>query len=761
MCLLVAAYVLHEFSFETCHSKSDRIHRVSMDYHPTDEFFVGDLANAAAPFGPALAEVCPAVEAIARFHRPHTGVKLQFEDQVSGETSVYIVEPDFLNVFDVAVLQGNPSVDLAVPGTIFLTETLAHRLFGDADPVGRLLRADNTYDVRVAGVLAEFPSNTKINCEALMSYATLETAGFDLSAWNDFWSDYLFVLLRPGADPKQVEGMFAGVVSSHLAVEEAAAYTYKMQTLRDIHLSPASSNELQPQGDMTLILLFGSIALISLVIACINFINLTTARAAHRVKDLSIRKITGASRGQLISQLLTESLLVTMAAAALALVAFEACHPMLNHFVNRRFDVSLVEQPSTLLVALMLIVLVSLATGLYPALYLSRFRPLRFLKTGGKFGSTRSYTRRALVVFQFGVAIVLIAVSTVVFNQMQYSYTWDKGFDSDNLVTMLVERQNRERMEPLKTALQQAPGVSGVTAVDWLPGLPLVSINKYSLSGHTDAEPAQLRTFRTDADGASVLGLRLAAGRLLDYRDAAEGQRNVVVDQQAVAALGLDEPLGATLEMDEARYTIVGVLDGFHGTPTHRSEWPAVFHFDEKGLRYVVARIAPGSSRQTLPRIEAVWKSQIPEQHFEPQFLDDVIRAHYADFERLGTLLWLFSAIAIMIAGLGIGGLASYAAERRRKEIGVRRVVGASVLSIVRLLGREFIALVAVSAVLAGPLAWYLADRWLQQFVHRVAINPVWIVLAGLGALTIAVASSAWQAVRAARANPVETLRYE
>jgi len=761
VCLLVAAYIVHEFSFETCHSKRDRIYRLQIDLD-TENMGTMELAGAAPPMGPALREACPDVEAIARFRRMN-GVTMIAGTTVRKDKEILVVEPDFFQVFDIEVLRGNPGVDLASPSTIYLTERLAHGLFGRADPIGQtVLVGERRIELRVAGVLKDFPSNTSMNCDALASYSSLEAFGRDVNSWSAIWQDFLYVLLRPGAEAASLEAVIPSVVSQHLNEEQRSEQSYVIQPLKDIFFNPRPANELDPVGDPTEILLFCAIALVTLVIACVNFINHTTARTAHRIKELSLRKVVGASRRQIIRQLLVESIMIATVSTFVAIAAFEVSEPVIGMFIGRDLDVGLLEQPQMLAAVVGLALLVGLAAGLYPALFLSRIRPLQFLNIGAGFASRKSLTRRVLVVFQFTAAVVLAAVALVVFRQMQFSRSWDKGFDDRNIMVLEIEGdQAVGSAGPLRDALMREPGVLAAAACDMVPGLRHSRVSFFRPTERPESDPVLIRMFRVDQYLASTLGLGLEEGRYLGIEDENPDGRNIVLEQRVVKELGLEQPLGARLVSEDEEYTVVGVLKDIHAVPTYAQGWPIMMHARNDSYRHVLLKLDSTTPAATTDRIKDVWTRILPAQPFEYSYLDDLINAQYGDYEKFGGLLGVFSAVAIFIACLGIFNLASYATERRRREIGIRKVVGATIGSIVRLLSNEFVVLVTVANLVAWPIAWYLAGKWLDKFVHHIDVEPVLFLVAGLLALAVALLSVSFQALRAARANPAEALRCE
>jgi putative ABC transport system permease protein len=760
VCLLVTAYIVHELSFEDCHSKRDRIYRVQLDLS-TETMGTMGLAGAAPPLGPALRETCPEVEAIARF-RQYSSVKMASSTVARKEQRVLAVEPEFLDVFDVKSLRGEPKIDLATPFNVYLTPRLATSLFGQADPIGQSVTMEGQVELHVAGILDEFPSNTQLKCDALASYSSLEARGTNMNNWMQVWVDYLYVLLRPGAEVASLEAALPSILTTHLNEEQRSKQHYVTAALGDIYLNPRPANELTPQGSPRNLWLFGAVALVTLAIACVNFVNHTTARATSRVKELSVRKIVGAGRTELIRQLLTESLLVAALASLAAMAAFELSASVLSLFLDRRLDVGLMQQPLMVVAILGLTALVGLTAGAYPAFYMSRTRPLQFLKGGSGVVSQKSRTRRALVIFQFATAIILTAVATVVLSQIRYSRTWDKGFDDHDVLVM--EFEDEEALKSailLKNELAAQPGVLAVSACNFLPGTQNMSISFFRPSDHSEAEPEGIRTFRVDPDFASTLGLSLADGRNLTAEDAASDGRNVVLDQQAVEALGLKHPVGTMLTSEDGEVDVVGVLKDFHAVPTFSQDWPTMMHIEDEPLPFLLVKLRPEDAAATVGRIKGIWEKSVPTQPFEYSYYDQYLARLYGDHEKFGTLLGIFSIIALVIAGLGVFSLASYAAERRRREIGIRKVVGATIASILRLLCSEFVVLVTIAAVIGCPVAWYLSNKWLERFVYHIDLGPGLLLLAGAVSLIVAVLSVSLQSLRAARANPVESLSYE
>jgi putative ABC transport system permease protein len=454
--------------------------------------------------------------------------------------------------------------------------------------------------------------------------------------------------------------------------------------------------------------------------------------------------------------------MIAIVSTFVAIAAFEVSEPVIGMFIGRDLDAGLLEQPQMLAAVVGLALLVGLTAGLYPALYLSRIRPLQFLNVGAGFASRKSLTRRVLVVFQFAAAVVLAAVALVVFRQMQFSRSWDKGFDDRNIMVLEIEdEQTAGLVGPLRDALMREPGVLAATACDLVPGLREIRGSFFRAADRPESDPVLIRMFRVDRYFAATLRLDVVEGRHLGMEDESSEGRNIVLEQRAAKELGLEQPLGARLVTEDDEYTVVGVLKNLEAVPTYATGWPIMMHARNDSYRYVLLKLDSTTSASTTDRITDVWNRTVPTQPFEYTYLNKLINAQYGDYEKFGALLGIFSAIAIFIACLGIFSLASYATERRRREIGIRKVVGATAGSIVRMLSNEFVVLVMVANFVAWPIAWYLAGKWLDKFVHHIDVEPVLFLLAGCLALVVALLSVSFRAFRAARANPVEALRYE
>ncbi len=758
ICQLVAAYLVHELTFENGHTRGDRIYRITTDLeHP--RFGTGEFACAPPPLGPVLVEASSEVEAVARF-RHFDDVRVSAGTTVRREPAAFAVEPEFFEVFDIEVLRGDPSKALAEPSTAFITESLAHALFGRADPINQTIELRDGIEVHVRGILADIPSNTKLNCGLLVSYSTPNLVGEDINDWSQIWYDYAYVLLRPGADPHDVAALFPAIMDQYLSEEQRGNYAYRLQPLHEIYFDPRPANELDPSGDITYMILFSAVAMIIMAIACINFANLTTARMSQRAKELNVRQVVGASRGQLVRQLLVESLLLTALASIVAIVAFEGLNPLLDHFLGRSIDVDIIPLPMMALIVAGLAVGVGLVAGLYPALQLSRMRLLKSIGNSLGPAPSKSYTRRVLVVFQFSVAIALTVLAAVIFRQMEYSRSWDKGMDTHHLAVVSLEGEHMIAQSGLlQNALQRTPGVTGVGRCDMLLGLSSERINFFTSPVDPELDRVIIREVRVDPGTLSLWGLNLVEGRLLTDADGGETNNRIVIDRRAASRLKMDRPVGMTITTDdEESYEIVGVLEEFHAMPTFRRDRPVMFRVREQGLRHVLVRVeSPG----VLAAIQQTWEGMFPDEPFECRFYDDMINDQYGDHDRLGALVGVFSLVAAVIACLGIMSLASYAAERRHREIGIRKVVGATVGSVVRLVGSEFLLLVLVANVVALPVAWYLAGIWLEEFPHSIRLGPGLFLSCGAAALIVALASVVFQALRAARSNPVEALRCE
>ena len=801
-CLLIGLYVQNELSYDRFHPDADRTVRV------VQRADGGGMATVGDGIMPILQNDLPQVERAVQVLRSWNPQKVT---RAKGEGARRFEEDGFLfadsTFFDVFsgfdLRRGHPETALDRPGTVVLTPEAARRYFGDEDPMGQTLIREDADDqvLTVTGVLEPIPANSHLQFDLLTSFGTYFAGnGYPARFQSDsFWFPlaWTYARLQPGADRAAVERQIQTAVASERRPEVAARYTPTLQPMTDIHLSSSLSGGPRGQGSLLQVYVFGAIALFVLLIAAVNFVNLATARATERSVEVGVRKSIGAQRGQLAGQFLGEALLLSLAAAALALLLTQAALPAFTGILGKDLSVGLWANRGLWLGVVAIILVTGIGAGSYPAFVLSRFQPASVLKDTTSTGRGRgTWLRKGLVVFQFALSIALIAATAVAYSQLEYLRTARLGFDQEQIVAMDAEGE----YETLKQELAQRPEVAGVTAASETPGLGGGMNYRYEVNGRRPPdEEERLDIQRVDFGFFETIGVETIAGRTPSadrrgdlgraeprggshanpyFRDQA-----LVVNRATLEKFGWtpEEALGERIRLyileNETIYQdyegeIVGVVENYH-TTSLREEIPPVVYTPAllpvpegegtfyNGVNTLLVRAAPGTADELMDALRGVWTEVLPTEPFEATFLDDQLQAQYQTEQRLGTVVGLFSGLAIFVACLGLFGLATYTTQQRRKEIGIRKAVGASVPSIVGLLSKEFLQLVAVAIVLGVPLAYVAARQWLRDFAYHVDLGPTPFVLAATAALVVAGATVSYHALRAARTDPAWALRSE
>ena len=768
-CLLIVLFVRDERSYDRFHEKADRIVRVTQHLSNTRQ---GEVRWALAPdpMAEALATDFPEIEQTARIGVNRNKL-VQYGDTRLYEDGFAFADPALFDLFDFPVLQGDPATSLTRPFTVFLSESTARRYFGADDPLGKLLTLDNQYTFEVTGVFADLPENTHLAFDFVASRESIYAMGQERGDW---YYNALTYLLLPDAAAGALEAKLPVFARKHLGEETSRGFS--LLPLTAIHLYAADvTGDVKPQGDIRYVYLFAAIALLILAIACINYMNLATARAAMRAREVGVRKVVGAGRGQLIRQFLSESVVLSLIALAGALALVEALLPLFNTLMARSLDFDLTENLQLLVLLAAAVLFVGIAAGSYPALFLSAFRPARVLKGDLRTG-TSGALRKGLVVFQFGVSVALIACTVIIQQQMHFVQQQRPGFDEAQIVSIstrggMVGRSGllnglKEQYDAFKTALLQLPGVEHVATTASLMGAAEISFLKGEnfeggIPDDNEEGGLVMDGFRVDYDFFETMGLDFVAGRPFSEAFPSDAETSIIINETAARKLGWDDAVGKWMQPDEQRVTVIGVVKDFHYKTHKAAIEPMYLRLTTEAANFVIAKLRPDDLPGTLASIEAVWDRMVPALPFRYSFLDDEFDALYRAEQRLGQLFGTFACLAIVVACLGLFGLAAFTAEQRTKEIGVRKILGASVPGLVVLLSKDFIRLLGIAFLLACPVAYFGMQRWLEDFVYRIELSAQIFLVAGLLALLVAVLTVSYQAVKAALTNPMKSLRYE
>jgi len=772
--LLIVLFVRSELAYDAFHAGASRIYRLN-----THLVFSGrDVRQAAvAPaVAPALRAACPEIEAAARLFIEMNPLTVSAGDRKFTEKRFFYTEPEFFDVFSFPLVAGDRRTVLSEPYSLILTQSTARKYFPRQDPIGKVLTVSSgqkTVDYTIRCVVADVPAESHFHFDFLAPFSDHELSRVD----NWFLqAGRAYVLLCEGASPAALEAKFpplveVGARSNFGSVEnfrnwkaEGNVFEIFLQPLLDIHLrSKGLGAQIEPNGDIAEVWIFSAIAFVVLLAAVFNFINLTTSRSLLRAHEVGVRKTVGSTRSLLVRQFLTESLLVSFAALVLSFLPVLLFIPGLNAMIGRSLSIEGLFSWPVLPSIVCGIGLVGLAAGAYPAFCLASFRPSQVLR-GRIDPSRRSRLRNGLVVIQFALSILLFVVTFVVAGQLRYIRTKDLGFDKDRLLAVAASPALSARYDAFKAELLRSPGIDSVARSAYLPGRPLAAEDYADAQGNQDVR-INLALIAGDEEFMNTLGLRLEAGRFFTPGGTADSDAFVLNEEAAkrlASAFGWTDPIGKSITNGRETRTIIGVLEDFHYQSLHRTIDPlALSLLPPKRGPFVVVRIAPGNREEAVLGLKRAWEAFVPGQPFEPFFFGDETEKLYQFEKRTTALLVAFSVFAVFLSCLGLFGLASFTAERRTKEIGVRKVFGASERELVLMLLRQSGQWVLAANFIAWPVGFYIMKGWLRNFAYRTDPGPWPFLAAGVLVFVLACLAAGGKAVQAASANPVDALKYE
>lgn len=758
-CVLILLFVQDEISYDRHHTHVDRVHRITREFFQEDGASFYHFAAVPPMIGPLMETEYPGLKA-ARFTKSHLSMLLRAGEKAFYENRVYFADAAALEVFTFPMRRGNSETALMAPFKAVMTESAARKYFGDVDPIGQMLRVENEVDFEVVGIVADMPRTTHLKFDVLLSLETL--AAIDMLHSGH---DYLTYLLLPkGLSGETVNKQLPAFYEKHIgAIDkgEARNAQFHLQKLKNIHLGSHLMNEAEPNSDVAYVYIFLAVSIFVLLIACINFMNLSTARSATRSREVGLRKVVGAHRDQLIRQFLGEAMMMAFLALGLAMATVELALPWFNAFVGKE----LVIDAGMLVGMLGLTVLVGLLAGSYPALFLSGFRPIAVLK--GQAGSARGGLRKGLVVVQFAISILLIIGTGVVYSQLQYVENKRLGLDKDQVV-IVPHVQDAIRglgYDTIRNEFLKHSDVLHVAASKYIPSGQLLDGGPMTLQvpGYDKPRAMKVRKVPVTHDFPETFGLTFVAGGTFTSKDE-QPPRQVVLNETALKLFGFEnvnDAIGLPVEVWDREGTVVGVVEDYHFETLKDAIRPAALVLRPDWCRYMSVKIQGNQVAETLERLKATWAGLQRERPFEFTFLDENFDRLYRSEQKRGQIFGVFALLAIFIACLGLFGLASFAAERRTKEIGVRKILGASVPNLVMLFSRDFIQLIVIANVIAWPAAYWMMEQWLREFAYRTSLDFTTFIISTVLALAIALLTVSVQAIRAARANPIDALRYE
>jgi putative ABC transport system permease protein len=778
--LLIFLYITDEVSYDKYNSKAHRIYRITRNFLSPDGSVNLHLGHVAPPAGPLLKNDFPDFEEVVRTLQTRFLVAYQEngeEKKSFNEDNTFYAEPEIFNVFDISMLEGNAQKSLDGPNQIIMSERTARKYFGDESAIGKPLRIGNRYDMVVTGVFKDFPRQAHWHPDMMVSFATLNDStiygrrGLETNWGNNSFGTY--ALVKEGFDAKKVESQFPAFLDKHMGPLLAAnngplpsTFTKLfLQKLTDIHLRSQLDSEVETNGNISNVYMMGIIGLFIILIACFNFVNLSTARATKRAKEVGLRKVVGAFKNQLISQYLSESILIALFALVLAIGFSFAAIGWLNDFTGKLLSIDFASNWMLLGGLVLFAIFIGIMAGIYPAFVVSGFKPALILK--GQQGSAKgkSTLRKFLVVAQFSISIVLIIATMITYQQLQFLNNRELGYNKDQVVTLRYFGDLAPNYDAFHNELLKQSVIKNVSRSSRTPTGRLLDSQGTALIQKGDSMSntnVVLKNIRVDVDFFDVYEVKFVTGRNFSLSVPTDDSLAFVVNEAAVKMMEStpEEILTKDFQYGGVRGRVIGVVKDFHFESLHEPIVPVVFHPSQFYGRLQV-KIAGNKMQEGLKHIEKVWKDFIPHRPFEYTFLSEQYAQLYNAEQNQGQLFTIFSGLAILIACLGLFGLATFNTLQRVKEIGIRKVLGASVFNIVGLLSWEIIVLIIIANVIAWPVAYYFMNQWLDGFAYKIGVNFWLYLLAAFAAIIIALVTVGLQTIKAARTNPANTLRYE
>ncbi len=756
--IYILMFILNEFSFDRFNKNLDSIYRINWTTEHGDTQERSGVITAGV--GPSMLEEFPEIKRMSRFSNP-SGAFVQFDDKSFRINHLSYVDSSFFQIFSYPLLRGDAAKIFRGPYEIALSETLAREIFGNEDPIGKVLRLDKGDNFLISGIFKDVPVNSHLLFDALISFSTLYHYHDMALGWNGGVNYYTYVQLQKNTDPHSLEEKFPDFMEKHINyIYRDAGWLVSqfLQPLARVHLYSDFVEDVESQGSLTRIYILSAIALLIILMACINFINLSTARALKRAREIGIRKVMGATRAVLIRQFLLESFLYILLSFILALVFVDIFQDFFNELIGKEFRFFDTGNAILFISLPLILIIIGLLAGGYPALYLSRFQPLKVLKGISSRGNSRSYFRNGLVVFQFFITSILIISTLVIYRQLRYVDSIKPGYDKEGVIVLPLNSSTlMQNLKILKQDILNIPGIINAGASSDVPGYDFTR-NGYIVEEKTEAE--LFNVIDIDADYLETMKIKLLEGRNFDPGMNSDSMA-YLVNEKFVKEAGWDDALGKTISRG-GKHKIIGVVADFNFASMHKEIAPLILTMVPwKAFNYLSLRINTRDLNSLLPKIESAWKSADSSIPFDFFFLDARLRQAYQTEQNFGKMFRYFGIIAIVIACLGLLGLSSFITEQRRKEVGIRKVLGASSIRIMTSYTGNFLILVLIANIIAWPLAWYVMNVWLERFAYRINIGIFVLLSAFLISSLITVITIGIQVYRAANANPVKALKYE
>ncbi len=754
--ILILLWVQNELSYDRFHANAENLYRLTCN--------AGDFKAAVSPagMGAGLQSEMPEIKSVVRLSKPSTNL-FETGTRKFEEKNVFYADSNFLNVFSFPLIKGNPATALQNPDAILIAGNMAKKYFGTDEALGKIIKKDNSSNLIVTGILANVPSNSHLQFDIILPISSIASTDYDLknNVWGNF-NYYSYIQLNKNinqskASLTELQGHIKEIYKKH---DPGMKVDFQLQPLTDIHLHSDLQIDLPGKGNIQYVNIFFIVALFILAVACINFMNLSTARSARRAKEVGLRKVVGAGRGQLMIQFLGESLMISFLSLLLAIGIVYLLLPAFNHLAEKDLSFNLLN--GKLFLSLIGIALITgLLSGSYPALFLSGFKPIAVLKGKLKIGGGNLVFRNSLVVMQFVVSIILLVGTAVVYKQLNFIKNKNLGFDKSNLLYMAMAGDMWGKQQALKNALQENSYTSDYSIISDLPTNLITGTIDVQWEGKDPKSQVVIPSMDVDENFTKVFQIKMLAGRSFSPSFKNDSS-NYVINETAMRLMGMtpDNAVGKSISFSDVKGTIIGVVKDFNFKTLQYAIDPLVIRLNKYG-GIVMLRTKPGATEASIDALGKISRELNPAYPFSYNFLDKDLDNLYKGEHQMGSIFNFFAILAIFISCLGLYGLSAFMAEQRTREIGVRKVLGASVFNIVYLLSGKFTRLIGIAIILAVPVSWWAIDNWLKGFAYRIDINWIIFLVACLVALFIALATVSYESIKAAIANPVKSLRTE
>jgi putative ABC transport system permease protein len=754
-CLLMIMYVLQETSFDNFQKNKDRIYRVSVEWGSAGNtaIFAGSLPAIA----PALNENSPEVEAAARLRVDEDAVIISDSKQEIREENSYYSDPKIFDILSFDLMKGDKESVLTKPFEIVLSETTARKYFGNESPISQSLNLNgNLYTI--VGIFKDLPENSHLACNILISYSSLAALGMaSQHPWNEWGNDMTYILLKENADVQTVHSQLNKLFSDNAGQWLAERMKFHFDSLSRIHWLKDYRGDIGPKGNLENVYIFLVTSILILLIACFNFVNLSLFKNFENLKNIGIRKVAGARKSQIIMQFLTESLITTVVAVLLGCAFFEVLSNQFYLLLGTSVSFEILQ----LIIVLATIVLfVGISAGIYPALYISKFEPVLIVKGNLTNLRSKNSIRKFLTVFQFTISIILVIGSLIIFQQINFMKNTDLGFDKNDILMMnfpINSKNGQEKYNLLKESLDKQSGVTNVSGAYTLPGTNSMFRSSIRLIDTPIDESQTMQCLKVDYGFLDGMNIDLIQGSNFSPENSGEANETVILNESAVKALNLENPIGTITTEGK----VIGVAKDFHITSMQQEIKPLYLKIDPSSFIFLMIKINSENQQKTIEAIKETWSSILPEYRFSYVLMEDAYNNYYRNEEKTNKLISIFTILAIFVSCLGLLGLISFTTIKRTKEIGIRKVIGATSRSVVFLLIKDFGRWMILANIFAWPIAWFIMSKWLQNYAYHINISLLTFFVAGFAAVVVALAFVSIQTFKAANANPVKALKYE